>query len=414
MDSIFKSQLVITAADGPEKLGYVVIDSEIGGRSSGGLRMLPDISEDEIRCLARAMTLKYGFLGLPQGGAKAGLFGNPEASKEERRERLAAFSQVIAPLLRNRVYVPGTDMGTTNADIGYLLESVGVKVKKRELRGTDSGYYTALTVFAGVEQAAKFLDLSLSGSSVAIEGFGKVGSSVAMLMAEANARIAAISTSKGALFNSKGLDVFRLRELAMEKGSDLVDHYTNADRMDCSELLQLPIDILCPCARHNSINDNNVEQIQPKIVCPGANIPITPKAERSLFERGVLCLPDFVTNSGGVLGGTMEFASLSKDKIYGFILKYVGACIKELLLTAHRQNVLPRDIAIPLAQRRFEIMRRNAQKRNLLGRSFELGLEFYRRGMIPGSLSSWLSPTYFKRKLDGISLEVKRTAANRE
>ncbi|MDI7277102.1 MAG: Glu/Leu/Phe/Val dehydrogenase dimerization domain-containing protein, partial [Anaerolineae bacterium] len=98
------------------------------------------VDEEEIRGLARAMTLKYGFLGLPQGGAKAGVRGDPEAPLPERRERLLAFARAIAPLLQRRIYVPGTDMGTDNADIRTLLQVVGVRVKARELRGTDSGY----------------------------------------------------------------------------------------------------------------------------------------------------------------------------------------------------------------------------------------------------------------------------------
>lgn len=395
------SQLVITATQGSEKLGYVVIDSEIGGRSCGGLRMLPDISEDEIRGLARAMTLKYGYLGLPQGGAKAGLFGDPEASQEERRERLADFAYAIAPLLRNRVYTPGADMGTDNTDIRYLLETVGVKVKRRELRGSKSGYYTALTVFAGVQQAGQLLGLPLSGSSAAIEGFGKVGGELASLLTNANVRVVAISTTKGALFNPKGLDVARLRELASQKGSELVEHYPDAEKIACSELLQLPVDFLCPCARHDSIHADNVARIRAKVICPGANNPVTPEAERSLFEREVFCLPDFVTNSGGVLGGTMEFAGVRERQIFDFILKYVGARIKSLLEEAQRRKVLPREVAVPFSLNRFEAMCRNSEKRNFLGRSFDMGLELYRRGWIPGALSARLSPFYFRQKLNG-------------
>jgi glutamate dehydrogenase/leucine dehydrogenase len=141
-------------------MGYLVIDSFVGARSCGGLRMPPDIDKAEICSLAQAMTLKYGFLGLPQGGAKAGVRGNAEASSEDRRRVLKAFGTAIAELLQSRVYGPATDMGTDNADIRSMLHSVGVPVKPRELRGTQSGYYTALTVMAGAKQAAKHLGLA--------------------------------------------------------------------------------------------------------------------------------------------------------------------------------------------------------------------------------------------------------------
>ena len=106
------SQLVCTVVEDSTVMGYVVIDSTVGGRSCGGLRMLPDVDEAEIRSLGRAMTLKYGFLGLPQGGAKAGVRGDPEAPQAERWRRLVEFGRAIAPLLRSHVYIPGTDMGT--------------------------------------------------------------------------------------------------------------------------------------------------------------------------------------------------------------------------------------------------------------------------------------------------------------
>src|SRR3989304_5438495 len=115
MDLILKKEndyRIFTAVHDGNVLGYVAIDSTVRDRSCGGLRMLPDIDEAEIRALARSMTLKYGFLGLPQGGAKAGVRCDPEAPKEERRQRLATFGQAIAPLLLSRIYVPGTDMGT--------------------------------------------------------------------------------------------------------------------------------------------------------------------------------------------------------------------------------------------------------------------------------------------------------------
>jgi glutamate dehydrogenase (NAD(P)+) len=394
-----RSQLVCTVASGSSAMGYVVIDSVVVGRSCGGLRMLPDIDEEEMRALARAMTLKYGFLGLPQGGAKAGVRGDPESSQEERWLRLKAFGCAIAPLLRSRTYIPGTDMGTNNADIRYMLRAVGVPVRRRELRGRDSGYYTALTVKAGAKQAAKHMGLTLSGASVAIEGFGKVGSALAGLLAEANARVVAISTLKGAIFNPKGLDVTRLKDLAAKKGSRVVELYPEAERMDRAALLELPVDLLCPCARHNSLHTDNAARVKARIICPGANNPVTPEAEHTLFKQGVLCMPDFVTNCGGVLGGTMAFASVSNTRIAAFIERHIGARVEWLLNEAARQRVLPREIAVRIAQRRFEQVRRDAEHPTALGRLFNFALELYRRGCIPGPLVASLSLPYFEKSL---------------
>ncbi|HEX2922803.1 MAG TPA: Glu/Leu/Phe/Val dehydrogenase dimerization domain-containing protein, partial [Chloroflexota bacterium] len=273
------------------------------GHSSGGLRLAPDLDEAELSDLARAMTLKYGFLGMPQGGAKAGVIGDYDAPQSERRELLVDFAQAIAPLLRNRIYLPGADIGTDSSDMRHLLESVGIQIKRREFRANHSGYYTALTVFVGAQEAARHMGLKLSGCSVAIEGFGKVGSALAGLMDEAGARIVAISTARGAIFNPQGLDVGVLTHLAAKAGSHVVDLYQNAQRIPLPALLELPVDVLCPCARRSTLHAGNSSTVQARIISAGANCPVTPKAEQVLFERGIVCLPDFVTNSGGCAGG---------------------------------------------------------------------------------------------------------------
>lgn len=392
-----RTQLVYTAVQDSVVMGYVVIDSTVGGRSCGGLRMLPDIDEAEIRGLARAMTLKYGFLGLPQGGAKAGVRGNPEAPQAERRHRLVEFGRAVAPLLRSRTYIPNTDMGTENTDIRHMLLSVGVPIKRRELRGTQSGYYTALSALTSAKQAIRHLGMTLSGCSVAIEGFGKVGRALAELLDEANVRVVAISTSRGGFFNPQGLDLKRLKDLEAKAGSRVVDLYTEAERIDRAALLELPVDLLCPCGRHNSLHADNAHCVKARIICPGANNPVTPEAERILFERGVLCLPDFVTNSGGVLGGTMEFASVRKDRIALFVERHIGRRVAWLLGEGARQGVRSRQIAVPFALRRFDQVRRNAAHPTTLDRVFGLALELYRRGFIPRPLVAALSLPYFDK-----------------
>jgi glutamate dehydrogenase (NAD(P)+) len=393
-------QVVCSVVDGSESLGYLVVDSTVGGRSCGGLRLLPDVDEDEMRGLARAMTLKYGFLGLPQGGAKAGVRGDPEAPEPERRERLLAFSRAIAPLLCGRTYVPGADMGTNTDDVRFVLAAAGVKVRRRELRDSgQSGYYTALSVLAGARAAAAHLGFTLAGSTVAIEGFGKVGSSLAALMATAGAKVVAVSTSRGALFNSRGLDVPQLMRLAALVGSRLVETYEGAERIDNSALLELPVDMLCPCARHDSITFGNAARVTARAVCPGSNNPVTPEAEMVLFERGVLSLPDFVANCGGVLGGTMEFASVREEAIAAFMERKVGARSSWLLEEAGRLGLSPREVAVPFALRRFDLVRSQADHPNAGARLFGAGLELYRRGWIPRKAVASLSTTYFDRLL---------------
>lgn len=392
-------QLVCTVTEGARVLGYVVIDSFVRGRSCGGLRMLPDIDEAEMRGLARAMTLKYGFLGIAQGGAKAGVRGDPEAPLEERRRRLGEFGRAIAPLLLSRTFVPGTDMGTDNADIAWLLAAAGRRVTPCDLRGTQSGYYTALSVTLSARQAAKHIGLELSGCRVAIEGLGRVGSPLATLLRAAGAWVVAVSTSHGAIYDPEGLDVERLVALGAQHGSRVVEAYPGAARLDRAALLELPVDILCPAARHDSVHADNADRIAARIICPGANNPVTPAAEDRLVARGVLCLPDFVTNSGGVLGGTMEFASMDRVRIASFMARHLVPRIAHVLDEAARRRVAPRQVAVELALRRSRAIRQRAARPSWLGRLFEAGLELYSRGWVPRSVVSALSPIYFRRIL---------------
>jgi glutamate dehydrogenase (NAD(P)+) len=394
-----QTQLVCKALEGSEVIGYVVIDSTVRGRSRGGLRMAPDVDEGEVRGLARTMTLKYGFLGLPQGGAKAGLRGDPEASLAERRRRLAAFGRAVAPLLLSRVYLPDTDLGTDRADVRHMLESVGMRTKRRELGGSRSGYYTALTVFTAAKRTVAHIGLDLSGCSVAIEGFGKVGAALARLFAEANARVVAISTVRATIFDPRGLDVGRLSRLAADAGSRAVELYGDADVIERAALLELPVDLLCPCARHDSLRADNATRVRARIVCPGANNPVTTAAERVLFERGIWCLPDFVTNSGGVLGGTMEFASIRTTTIASFIDRDFGARLTWLLTEAARRGVTPREVAVRVARQRFDMVRRDTANPTPLRRALDGGLAAYHRGWIPGRLVAAASLPYFRKTL---------------
>jgi len=392
-------QLIYTVTQGGEVSGYVVIDSLVAGRSCGGLRMLPDIDKEEMSGLAKSMTLKYGFLGLPQGGAKAGVRGDPSAPRSLRWKQLKAFGGAIAELLRGRTYVPGNDMGTENGDIRYMLRSIGFPIKRRELRENHSGYYTARTVLAGLYQATGHLGLRFEESTVAIEGFGKVGGALAELLAVAKAKVVAISTSKGAIYNSRGLDVERLKQLSIRDGSMVVETYGGAKRISRASLLELPVDILCPCARHDSVHMDNAQRIKARIICPGANNPIAPGTERLLSERGVLCMPDFLTNCGGVLGGTMEFASVKRAHIEVFIDQYVGRRFSRILKEAEQRGVSPREVAEAMAMRRFQEVQQSTVHPTLKDRMFGFALELYRRGYVPGPFVAALSRPYFEKLL---------------
>jgi glutamate dehydrogenase (NAD(P)+) len=362
-------------------LGYISIDSTIRGRSRGGLRIARDLSEDEIRSASRAMTLKYGFLGLPQGGAKAGIIGDGEAPTPERRRMLLEFARAAQPLLTDRAYIPDADLGTGAPDIRWMMEAIGIRIGPRVWRKNRSGEYTARSCLVSAQALLERSGSSLQGCRVAVEGFGNVGSALAQLLRGRGAVVVGISTSSAALYRAAGLDVERLARRAAQAGSRFVED--EADAIERSMLLELDVDLLCPCARKHSIHAGNVERVAARAICAGANDPVSPDAERALLERGVPYPPDFVTNCGGVLGGTLEFAGVSFDRIGDFIDEHLRRRVTDLLDRADRLGVTPRHVAESDALERHARVRRAADHPGLSGLVRSLGLEAYRRRWVP-------------------------------
>jgi glutamate dehydrogenase (NAD(P)+) len=394
-----EGQCIYTVKRQAEVIGFIAIDSTIGGRARGGLRLLADVSEEEVRAAARTMTLKYGLLGLPQGGGKAGVRGDGEGPDDARRERLAEFARAIEPLLRERRYVPDPDLGTRAGDIRWMLQSVGMTVHRREWQHDRSGFYTAVSCLTSAVAAREHQRGSFDGCQVAIEGFGAVGSALADLLSRRAATVVAVSTSRGALYNPQGLDVPWLLRLASEIGSALVERYEEAERLPREALLELPVDLLAPCARYHSVHAGNVARVAASMICGGANDPLSADAERMLFERGVLYLPDFVTNCGGVLGGTLEFAGVRADRITALVERHTRRVVQSLLHEADRHMVPVRAPAEQLALSRHERIARAAQRPSVRTRALSLGLECYRRGWLPTALVASLAPGYIERQL---------------
>jgi glutamate dehydrogenase (NAD(P)+) len=366
---------------GSQMLGFISIDSTVNGKARGGVRMVPDLSEDEILSASRAMTLKFGLLGLPQGGAKAGVLGDGEADPSEKRRLLSEFAHAAESLLRSRAFIPDADLGTSAADIRWMMESSGARVGRREWGENRSGDHTARSCVVCAEAMLERRGASLEGCRVAVEGFGKVGSALARLLSLRGATMVAISTSRGALYREEGLDVERLARRAAELGSRFVEDQPEA--IDRGALLELEVDLLCPCARYHSIHAGNVDRVAARAICAGANDPVSPDAERVLLDRGVPYPPDFVSNCGGVLGGTLEYAGVPFPRIGTLIEEHLGRRFSELLDRAEALDVVLREVAERDALQRHERVRREAEHPSIPDRLRSLAIEAYRRRLIP-------------------------------
>ncbi len=355
-------------ATGPERIlsfydpasqmrAVIVIDTTAFGMSAGGVRMLPDLSVEEMIRLARAMTYKYLMLEFPAGGAKAGIWYDP--ATQDRQAVLDAFLQVLQPLYEKRTYYPGADMGTSDDDFLPLRNAAG----KRRYSGLRTKQFEGLpledqlTGFGVVESAlvaAKAFQLPVHGATVAIEGFGKVGGGAARFFIRAGAQAVAVSTLAGTRYDPKGLDVERLLELRQEYGDEVVRHYRGGRLLSRRTLFTLPVDILIPGARPDVIHAKNVERIQAKLVVPAANIPFRPSIANRLSQRGVGVVPDFVSNGGGVLAALADIKGLGTEKSFTFVSEHIRKNTKLVLSRSKRSRCTPFEAALRIVRERWK------------------------------------------------------------
>jgi glutamate dehydrogenase/leucine dehydrogenase len=344
---------------GPEKVVHVyepqsglramvVVDNTACGPAIGGVRMAADVSVEEVFRLARAMTLKNAAAGLPHGGGKAGIVADPHAADKPRLVR--AFARAIRQIAD---YIPGPDMGTDEACMAWLFGETGRAVGLPRVLGgipLDEIGATGFGLARCAEVAARFSDLRLKGATVAIEGFGNVGRHAAHFLGELGATLVAASDSRGAVYDPEGIDVTRLTAVKQESGT--VTAYPRGRKLPVAELLTLPCDILVPAARPDCIHAGNAEAIRAKLILQGANIPATAEAEAILHRRGVLVVPDFIANAGGVICAAVEYRGGSETAALEQIAQKIRHNTEAVLSRSREEKVEPRRAALALALER--------------------------------------------------------------
>lgn len=331
--------------------GVVVVDTVNMGLAGGGTRMMPDITTEEIFGLARAMTHKFSILDFPIGGAKAGIWADPAIGGQDRKAMMKAFGRGVQPLLANGVTL-AADIGTDAEDVALFYEGAGlpsgstglatVEIDGEPLENHATGYGVVVAARAACEVAG----INLEKSTVAIEGFGKVGGGVARYIAKAGGTVAAISTIVGTLYDPDGLDVAKLLDLRKECGDEVVSRYPGGKLLAKEEIYALPVDILIPGARTYVINSNNVDRVQAKVISSIANIPITPDAEESLFRRKVHAVPDFISNAGGVVVGVLDILGASADDLFRTLDHLLAPLTRDVLTRSFDRDINPRALAV--------------------------------------------------------------------
>lgn len=354
-EKIFES----TDEIGPEKIiliyesrtkvkALVVVDNVAAGPAIGGVRMAPDVTLDEVRRLARAMTYKNVMAGLPHGGGKSGIIADPKVVKKEQVIR--TFARAIKNILE---YIPGPDMGTDESSMAYVYDEIGRAVGlPRELGGIplDEMGATGFGVAECADVAKDYINLDLSGARVVIEGFGNVGKPAARFLSGKGAILIGASDSKGTIFNPEGLNVEELINVKEFTGS--VTNYKNGEVLKTTDILMINTDILIPAARPDVISDANADVVDAKLIIEGANIPITQSAEKMLHDRGILVIPDFVANAGGVITASVEYHGGTESVALDRIKTTIRRNTKELLEKVYNDKTYPRETAVGIAKQR--------------------------------------------------------------
>jgi glutamate dehydrogenase/leucine dehydrogenase len=354
----FGPELVYEVYDSDTGLkGVVVIDNTALGVGKGGIRMTPTVDTVEVFKLARTMTWKNALAGLPFGGAKAGVIYDPKKhSLEEKKVIIQAFARALKPICPKK-YVAGPDINTGEQEMAWFSEANGswractgkpATMCKGEVCGIPHEYgSTGFGVAHAAAVAAKYAKISLKGARVAIDGFGNVGTFAASNLIEMGAKVVAVSDSRGTIYNPDGLNPHEVEEAKKQTGS--VTGYKLGTVLKPSDLFELGVDVLIPASIPDVITAKNVDKVKAKLIIEGANIPMTEEMERRLHEKGILVVPDFVTNAGGVISSYAEYRGYHPKDMFSLVKRKIVRNVGAVLRKAQKEVIVPREAAMALA-----------------------------------------------------------------
>jgi glutamate dehydrogenase (NAD(P)+) len=296
--------------------GYRVQHSIARGPAKGGIRYHPDVTLDEVAALAAWMTWKCAVVNIPFGGGKGGVICDPTRMSKGELERLTRrYAADLSDLFGPESDVPAPDVNTNEQVMAWIVDTYSMHERRTEYAvvtgkplevGGSQGRReaTGRGVLFCLREACKHLKISLSGSRVAVQGFGNVGSVSADLMAKDGAKIVAVSDVSGAIHNPDGLDIPAL--LAYVKDRRGVAGFPGGQPLG-SSIIEYDCDILVPAALENQITPENAGKVKARIIAEGANGPTTPDADKILESKSVFVIPDILCNSGGVTVSYFEW-----------------------------------------------------------------------------------------------------------
>jgi glutamate dehydrogenase (NAD(P)+) len=297
--------------------GYRVQYNITLGPAKGGIRYHPDVSLDEVTALAAWMTWKCAVAHVPFGGGKGGIICDP--TRMSRRELEALTRRYVAEIIDAigpDKDVPAPDVNTNDQIMAWVMDTYSMHVgytatavvtgKPIEMGGSlGRREATGRGVMIVTREAASHLGLDIKNATVAVQGFGNVGSVSADLLSNIGARVVAVTDWKGGVYNKGGLDIHKMLDYSRQHKT--IDGFPGGEPIENEQLFELDVDVLVPAALENQITMDNAPLIKAKIIAEGANGPTTPEAHRHLHERGIFVIPDILANAGGVTTSYFEW-----------------------------------------------------------------------------------------------------------
>ncbi len=349
---IINFNIPVKMRDGNTKVfnGFRVLYNDARGPGKGGIRFHPLESLDTVKALSAWMTWKTSLANIPFGGAKGGVICDPKSMNAYELENLSrAYVRALGTAVGPRTDVPAPDVYTNPQIMAWMMDEytkiVGheepgmITGKPLEIGGSEGRFNsTAMGGMYVLRESAKMINLNLKNSKVVIQGFGNAGMFAFDIATRlSGATVVGISDSEGGIYDPNGIDYNKLVEA--KKNTGKVQGYEKGEKVSNEQLLELDADVLIPAAIENQITANNADKIKAKIVLELANGPVTPEADEILFERGVLDMPDFLVNSGGVIVSYFEWAQnmagyyWTEDEIYKKLDTIITRSFNEVVAT---------------------------------------------------------------------------------
>lgn len=318
-----KVAIPVRMDDGTTKVfeGYRVQHSTSRGPAKGGVRFHPAVNPDEVRALAAWMTFKCAVVNIPYGGGKGGVVCDPhELSERELRAITRRFTAAIMPLIGPDQDIPAPDVGSNAAVMGWMMDTYSM-LKGHCVHGVVTGKPIELGGALGRNEATgrgvmfttrnimKKMGMEMKGTDVAVQGMGNVGSITAKLLHQEGMKVVAVSDVSGGIYKKEGLDIPAILAYLGKDRKNLLSGYEEdgMTRITNEELLELPVTVLVPAALENQINGTNADKIQAKLIVEAANGPTAAEADPILNEKGVVIVPDILSNAGGVVVSYFEW-----------------------------------------------------------------------------------------------------------